>query len=82
MPSVAEPFLNLGDVGLMIERVGGGRRAQRMGADRKAELRGIASHQLVDAVRGDSRFQPPGAVVADRPEQRAGLVEAVAAASR
>jgi hypothetical protein len=30
---VAEPFLNLGDVGLMIERVGGGRRAQRMGAD-------------------------------------------------
>jgi hypothetical protein len=40
---VAEPFLNLGDVGLMIERVGGGRRAQRMGADRKAELRRIAS---------------------------------------
>jgi hypothetical protein len=75
---VAEPFLNLGDVGLMIERVGGGRRAQRMGADRKAELRGIASHQLVDAVRSDRRFQPPGAVVADRPEQRAGLVEGVA----
>jgi len=75
---VAEPFLNLGDVGLMIERVGGGRRTQRMGADRKAELRGIASHQLIDAVRGDRRFQPPGAVIADRTEQRAGLVEAVA----
>jgi hypothetical protein len=75
---VAEPFLNLGDVGLMIERVGGGRRAQRMGADREAELRRIGSHQLVDAIRGDRRFQPPGAVVADRPEQRAGLVGAVA----
>jgi hypothetical protein len=24
---VAEPFLNLGDVGLMVERIGGGRRA-------------------------------------------------------
>jgi hypothetical protein len=30
---VPEPLLDLGDVGLMIERIGGGRRAQRMGAD-------------------------------------------------
>src|SRR5271165_6670749 len=30
-----------------------------------------------DAVRGDRRFQPPGAVVADRPEQRAPFVEAM-----
>jgi hypothetical protein len=30
---VAESFLYLGDVGLMVERIGGGRRAQRMGAD-------------------------------------------------
>jgi hypothetical protein len=30
---VAEPFLNLGDVGLVVERIGGGRRAQGMGAD-------------------------------------------------
>ena len=29
---VAEPLLDLGDVGLMFERIGGGRRAQRMGA--------------------------------------------------
>jgi hypothetical protein len=35
---VAEPFLHLGDVGLMIERVGGGRRAQRMGPDLEAKL--------------------------------------------
>jgi hypothetical protein len=30
---VPKPLLDLGDVGLMIERIGGGRRAQRMGAD-------------------------------------------------
>jgi len=36
---VAEPLLHLGDVGLVVERVGGGRRSQRMGADLKAELR-------------------------------------------
>jgi hypothetical protein len=30
---VAEPFLNLGDVGLVVERIGGGRRAQRMRAN-------------------------------------------------
>jgi hypothetical protein len=26
---VPEPFLDFGDVGLMVERIGGGRRAQR-----------------------------------------------------
>jgi hypothetical protein len=36
---VPEPFLNLCDVGLMVERIGGGRRPQRMGADLKPELR-------------------------------------------
>ena len=69
---VAEPFLHLGDVGLVIERVGGGRRAQRMRADLEPELRRIGPHQPVDAVRGDRAFRAAGAVVADRPEQRAG----------
>ena len=69
---VAEPFLHLGDVGLVIERVGGGGRAQRMRADQKPQLPRIAPHQPIDAVRGDRVFQPAGAVVADRPEQRAG----------
>lgn len=36
---VAEPLLHLGDVGLMIERIGGGRRTQRMRADCKPKLR-------------------------------------------
>ena len=50
---VAEPFLHLGDVGLVVERVGGGRRAQRVRADLEPELRRIAPHQLVDAIGGD-----------------------------
>jgi hypothetical protein len=36
----AEPFLHLGDVGLMVKGIGGGRRAQRMGADLEATLWG------------------------------------------
>jgi hypothetical protein len=36
---VIEPFLDLGDVGLVVERVGGGRRAQRMGADLETQRR-------------------------------------------
>jgi hypothetical protein len=35
---VPEPFLHFGDVGLMIERIGGGRRAERMGADLEPQL--------------------------------------------
>jgi hypothetical protein len=37
MFGVAEPFLNLGDVGVVIERVGGGRRPQRMRTDLEAK---------------------------------------------
>ena len=36
---VPEPFLHLGEVGLVVERVGGGRRSQRMGTDLETELR-------------------------------------------
>ena len=74
---VAKPFLHLGDVGLVIERIGGGRRAQRMRADLEPELRRVGPHQPVNAVRRDRPFKPARAVVSDRPEQRAVLVEAV-----
>jgi hypothetical protein len=36
---VGEPFLNLGDVGLMIERIGGGRRAERLRANQGRRIR-------------------------------------------
>ena len=35
---VGKPFLHLGDVGLVVERIGGSGSAQRMGADLEAEL--------------------------------------------
>ena len=41
-----EPFLDLGDVGLMVERVGGGGRPQGMRADLEAELRRIGPREL------------------------------------
>ena len=47
---VAEPLLHLSDVGLVIERIGGGRRPQRVGADFEAELRSISANELLDHV--------------------------------
>ena len=50
---VAKPFLHLGNVGLVVERVGGRCRPQRMRADlSEAELDGISAHHLIDKVPG------------------------------
>jgi len=75
---VPKPFLHLGDVGLMVERVGGGGGAQRMRADQKPQRPRIAPHQSIDAIGSDRAFQSSGAVVADRSEQRAAVIEAMA----
>ena len=48
---VPKPLLHLGDVGLVIERIGGGGRAQRMRADLKTERGRVGAHQLVNAIR-------------------------------
>ena len=52
----------LGDVGLVIERIGGGRRAQSMRTDLEPELRRVGPHQPVNAVRRDRPFKPTGTV--------------------
>lgn len=75
---VTKPLLHLGDVGLVVEGIRGGRRAQRVCANVEAEQGGVAAHQAIHAVRRDRAFLAAGAVVADRPEQRAAVVEAVA----
>lgn len=75
---VPQPLLDLGDVGLMVEGIGRRRRPQCMRADREAERPGIALHQPVDAILGQRVLQDPGAVVPDRPKQRAALILAVA----
>ena len=46
---VAEPFLDLGDVGLVVEGVGAGGRAQRVRADLESELCGISPDERTDA---------------------------------
>ena len=74
---VPKPFLHLGNVGLMIERIGGGGCAQRMRADLETERSRVGAHQPVDAVGRDRPVQLAGAVVAQRAEQRAGIVRAV-----
>jgi hypothetical protein len=48
---VAEPLLYLGDIRLVIERVGRRRSAQRVRADPEAERSRVSAHQLVNAVR-------------------------------
>ena len=74
---VPKPLLHLGDIGLVIERVGGSGRAQRMRADLKTERGRVGAHQLVNTVRRDRLVEPTGGVVANRPEQRAAIVLAV-----
>ncbi len=78
---VAEPFLHLGDIGLVIECIGRGRRPQGVRADLEPQRRRVGPHQLIYAIRGDCLFQLPGAVVPDRPEQRPIIVSVVTGSS-
>ena len=70
-----QPFLHLGDVGLVLEGIGSGGRPQRMHAEARdhlgePELAGIALHDvLIDGRRVQGLGQGPGAVVFDGPEQ-------------
>ena len=75
---VPEPFLDLSDVGVVIERIGGGGRAQRVGADLQAQCQSVTADEFVDAVWGDGVIELAGAVVADGSEQRAFGVGGVA----
>ena len=75
---MSKPLLHLGDVGLMIEGIGGGCRPQGMCADFKTKLCRLSARQLIDAVWCDRLVELPRGVVADRPEQGAAVVFAVA----
>jgi hypothetical protein len=75
---VTEPLLHLSDVGLVVERIRGGRRPQRMRADLEPERSRVCAHQLIDAFRRDRLVEPARRVVADRAEQCAAVVLAVA----
>jgi hypothetical protein len=63
---VAEPLLDLGDVGFVVKRVGGGRCAQGMGADLEAEIGRVAAHDLVDGIGREGLLEAAGAVVLER----------------
>jgi hypothetical protein len=75
---MTEPFLDFGDVGLMVEGVSGGRRAQPVRTDLEPELCGIGPDEGINAVRRDGFVELAIAPVADRAEQGAVLVGAVA----
>ena len=59
---VPGPFLHFGDVGLVVERTGGGGRAQPMGAFSKPS-NADSLHQQINAVAGDCLLKPTGAMV-------------------
>ena len=65
---VPKPILHLGDIGLVIEGVGGGRRPQRMRPDLETESGRVRTHKFIDAVRRDRLVELAGRVVPDRPE--------------
>jgi hypothetical protein len=74
---MAEPFLHLDDVGLVVEGVGGGSRAQHVRANLEPEQRRIGAHPSINAVTGDHLLKAAGAVVADRAEPRTVFIGAV-----
>ena len=53
---VAEPFLDFGDVGFMIEGIGGGGSAEGMGGDGKTELAGVVFDDAPDGIGGNGGF--------------------------
>jgi hypothetical protein len=71
-----QPFLDLGDIGLMIKRVRRRSRPQRVRADLKAERRRIPSHHLVHRIRRDCLASGGTAIAMHRSKQRAGLIRA------
>ena len=85
---MAEPFLDLGDVGIVGKSIGGGGRAQGMHAE-AIDLGADAGFQavLADNVAVDGGgFQRSikfsGSVVLQRPEQRSVAVMAMAGSGR
>jgi hypothetical protein len=58
---VAEPLLHLGYVGLVVERVGGGGRAQRMRADFETEQRRVLAPLGIRSYLLMSRSSPSSA---------------------
>ena len=72
---MAQPFLDLGDIGLVFQRGGSGSGPQRMwahvlGGD--ADLRHVAHHDIgVHAARREGVGQRAGIGRADTPKQRA-----------
>ena len=68
---MAQPFLHLGDVGIVIKRIGRRGRAQRMGTDLESQSERVPSHQLVEPIRRYGIVEPTRAVIAHRAEDGA-----------
>jgi hypothetical protein len=60
---VSKPFPHLGDISLVIERIRGGGRAQRMRADLKPERGRVGAHQLVNTIGRNRPVQLAGAII-------------------
>ena len=66
---MAQPFLDLGYIRLVIEGIGGGCGAQGVGADLEAKGKCVAAHEFMDAIGCDGVVEVTGAVVADGAEE-------------
>src|SRR5215472_8670087 len=79
---MAEPFLHLGDIGLIIKRVGGGRCAQRMNAEAfhlggETCLATVFLHDIVvDRVWIQRAIERASAVICNRTEHGGGGIGA------
>ena len=55
---VPQPLLNLGNVGLVVERIGRSRRPQRVRPDLEPQRLGIPPHDLVDRIGRNRLLRP------------------------
>ncbi len=66
---MAQPLLDLGNVRLVVERVGGGRRPQSMSSDFKPQLRRVVPDQFINAIRRNRFFLTAVMGIAQRTEE-------------
>ncbi len=75
---MTEPCLNLGEIGVVVECIGGGGRSHRVGFRLESKGGRIVSDEPVNAIRRDGVFQgATGAAVSKRAKQRSAVVVSV-----
>jgi hypothetical protein len=67
---VSQPFLDFGNISIVVEGIGGCSGAQRVSTDLEAKRQGVAAHEFINTIQGDGVVELAGAVIAYGSKQR------------